>query len=224
MVNTTPPRRALRADARRNRALVVNAAKAAFSERGLSVPLEEISARAGVGIGTLYRRFASRHELIEAVMDDMSAEFKQALDRACSNPDPWAGLCSYLEEGVDLVVRNQAIREALGVDAPRSGLALRRYIHPRLEALVQRAKAAGMLRPDVADTDISAVVWACGGVAQTSASLDPEFWRRHLSLVIDGLRAPGTASIPGTPLTEAQVESLIGVNVSTAKTVGGTDD
>lgn len=219
MLDTTPPQRQLRADALRNRAQVVAAAKAAFAERGLSVPLEEIAARAGVGIATLYRRFPSRQELIEAVMDDMSAEFKQIVDDACSDLDPWAGLCTYLERGVDLVVSNQAIREALGVDAPRSGLTLRRYIHPRIEGLVQRAKVAGMLRSDVADTDISAIVWACIGVAHTSARLDPEFWRRHLSLVIDGLRAPGTTPIPGTPLTEAQVESLIAVNVPTVTPV-----
>jgi AcrR family transcriptional regulator len=227
MINTTPPRRPLRADARRNRLRVIDAAKAAFAERGLSVPLEEIAMRAGVGIGTLYRRFPSRTELIAAVIDELSEEFRQLAEATLTDPDPWRGLCRYLEGGLELQVRNQALREVLsaGAEGTYAGAVdLRRHTRPLLKDLMQRGKATGVLRADLEVTDIGAIFWACTGVAEVSARVAPDHWRRHLAVVLDGLRAPGTTRIPGSPLTETQLKSVFAAHVPTSPVEHAADD
>src|SRR5450759_1492763 len=88
--------RPLRVDAERNRGRIVEAAQAAFAERGLNVPLEDVAARAGVGIATLYRRFPTREDLIAACFERRLAEYARAADEALEAPEAWPGFCAYV--------------------------------------------------------------------------------------------------------------------------------
>src|SRR5882757_11505410 len=86
------PARPLRADARRNRELLVAAAREVFAARGLDAPLDEIARRAGVSIGTLYNRFPSRVDLVDAALTEPVEASVRIAERALANPDPWQGL------------------------------------------------------------------------------------------------------------------------------------
>src|ERR687887_1130287 len=90
------PSRPLRADAARNRARIVEAAKLAFAEAGLDVGVEEIARRAGVGKGTLYRRFPTKEALVRAIFEDRLAELEQLVDRLEAGPRPWGGFAPLL--------------------------------------------------------------------------------------------------------------------------------
>src|SRR3954451_7197238 len=94
--------RPLRKDAVRNHALILDAAQEVFAEQGLDAPLEDVARRAGIGIGTLYRRFPTRSELVEAVLTAKAAKYLQAACEAMKADDPWTGFSSYIERIFEL--------------------------------------------------------------------------------------------------------------------------
>src|SRR3954449_3588203 len=97
-VSTTRP---LRKDAARNRERLLNAARELFAERGLNVTLNDIAHHAGLGVGTAYRRFANKDEVIEALYDESLAEVAAMAHRALAEPDAWRGLVYYMERSLD---------------------------------------------------------------------------------------------------------------------------
>jgi AcrR family transcriptional regulator len=113
---TSPPR--LRRDAQRNRDAIVGAARQVFCDQGLEAPLEEIARRAGVGIGTLYRRFPSRTELLDAVLADALQAHIDLAERALAMEDPWEGFCFYLEETCRLQATDRGLNDAMGMRFP----------------------------------------------------------------------------------------------------------
>src|SRR3954466_15110906 len=94
--------RPLRADAARNRARLLAAAKTVFAERGLDATMDEVARRAGVGVGTAYRRFRNRDDLIAALFEERLDEFMEILDTALADPDPWRGLSAFLERWMEM--------------------------------------------------------------------------------------------------------------------------
>src|SRR3954470_24106863 len=94
----TPSRAGLRVDAERNRQRVVAAASEAFAELGLDVPMDDIAKRAGVGVGTLYRRYPTRADLIAAAFEAKMCAYADAARQALADPDPWHGFCTYVED------------------------------------------------------------------------------------------------------------------------------
>src|SRR4051794_39660878 len=107
------PDRPLRADAARNRARLLEAARALFAERGLAVTMDEIARHAGVGVGTAYRRFASREELIAALFDDRIEQVIANAERALEDPDPWHGLVAFLEGQTAMQAEDRGLKELL---------------------------------------------------------------------------------------------------------------
>ena len=206
-----PPR--LRADAARNRARLIDAARELFAQRGLSVSMDDIARHAGVGVGTAYRRFSSREELIEALFDERMAEVLASVEGALANPDPWAGLVSLLEDQASMQATDRGLRELLFSPAElRERIApVRARMLPMVEELIERAKATGQLRPDVATTDIPVVNYMLGASADFGGELSPELWRRFLGIVLDGLRARRDGPTPLAPdaLEPAQVDEAV---------------
>ena len=94
---STAMERPLRADAARNRQLIIDAARELFAEEGIDVTLDDVARRAGVGVGTVYRRFASKEELIDGVFQQNFADMAAAADASLANPDPWDGLVTFAE-------------------------------------------------------------------------------------------------------------------------------
>jgi AcrR family transcriptional regulator len=201
-----PASRPLRRDARENRDRILVAARAAFAELGLDAGVEEIAGRAGVGMGTLYRRFPTKDALIDAVFEEHLDRLAAAAEQALQEPDPWEGLLGYLACVVRLQSSDRGFSEILGAhfDSEQLIARARTRIRPLVVEVVLRAQAAGSLRPDVAYEDISVLLWSTGRVVDATRDVAPQFWERYLALLVDGLRAGSATPLPRPPLTPAK--------------------
>jgi len=206
-----PAPRPLRRDARENRDRILVAARAAFAELGLDAGVEEIAGRAGVGMGTLYRRFPTKDALIEAVFEEHLDRLAASAEEALENPDSWEGLLGYLAGVVRLQSSDRGFSEALGshLDGEHLLARARTRIRPLVEEIVLRAQAAGSLRPDVAYEDVSVLLWTTGRVVDATRDVAPQFWERYLALLVDGLRAGRATPLPRPPLTPAKHSAAI---------------
>ncbi len=179
----------LRVDAARNADRIVDAASALFEERGADVTLDEVARRAGVGVATVYRRFGTREGLVRAVL---RAAFRSGIEpvAAVDTGDAWADLAAMLETVVTVIAAHRvAVRLARGTFA---GEAVRTWLDT-LDQPLQRARAAGVVRPELTARDLAAVVVMVLATQQGDAA-DADR-RRYLALLLDGLR-PGHAPLP----------------------------
>jgi AcrR family transcriptional regulator len=210
-----PPRRAesgrpLRRDAARNRQRILAAAAELFTERGLHVTLDEVARRAGVGVGTVYRRFPDKEALTEALFEDRITALVTLAEQARAEPDPWAGLVSFLERAGALLTADLGLRQIVmfaSYGRDRVGEARARLL-PQVTALVRRAQAAGVVRADLRPTDVPVIEFMLAAVADYAGPGRPELWRRYLGLILDGLRPsrPGSTPLPVAALSPAEVE------------------
>jgi AcrR family transcriptional regulator len=183
--------RPLRADAERNRRRLLDAAAAVFAERGLDASVSEIAARAGVGQGTVFRRFPSKEHLIAAIVSDRLGELIATGEAQLEADDPTDGLRTFLRTGAEMQAKDRGFFEgAAGVAHSDEGI---HAIHAQLievtRRLVTRAQEAGAIRKDVTAEDVLLLQGAiCQGAAPLDA-VDPDLWRRYVDLVFDALRA-----------------------------------
>jgi AcrR family transcriptional regulator len=201
-----PPQ--LRRDAQRNRDAIVAAARQVFCDQGLEAPLEEIARRAQVGIATLYRRFPSRLELLDAVLADAVGAHIEVAEQALAMEDPWEGFVSYLTETCRLQATDRGQNDAMGMRFPRTPAleAARRRLYDLGGQLIARAQQAGQLRADLTLEDLAFVTWANTRILQASlAAGAPDAWRRHLGFLLDGFRADRASVLPEPPLSPRQV-------------------
>jgi AcrR family transcriptional regulator len=192
MPTDAPAPRAKRRDAARNNDRLVQAAREVFARQGLSATLEDIARHAGVGVGTVYRNFASKREIIDslygAVLESVLADVRAALEI----DDPWVGLATFFEVTAANQARDRGLCETfLGRDGVSDAdAAVAAELIPALSRLFSRASAAGVLRAGVSYTDawpIFAMLYTLYGVSEEH----PELWRRYLAVLLDGLRADG---------------------------------
>lgn len=184
------PARPLRADAERNRRRIIAAAQEVFASRGLDVTLDDIARHAGVGVGTAYRRFANREELIDAVFESALQRLIGLAEQALAHEDPWEGLVQlFFATGQDLA-EDRGLRAFLleGTHAQERAAAARERLTPAVSAVIARARQSGQLRGDIEPTDFPLFQRMLGVVMQQSRSVTPELWKRYLTLVLDGLR------------------------------------
>jgi AcrR family transcriptional regulator len=178
----------LRADAERNRTALLAAARDIFGEHGLDASLDEIARRAGVGNATLYRRFPTRRDLIAEVFAGQMAEYVTLAERALLEPDPWDGFACYLTRVFEMQATDRGLAELLVTstfDDDERLAALRATAQRGASEVIERAQAAGVLRADFARQDINLLARGNAGVLQRSPY--PDAWRRHLTLILDGL-------------------------------------
>ncbi len=191
MSTATPPSdRPLRRDAERNRQRILEAAREAFAEEGLSVTLDEIARRAGVGVGTVYRRFPDKEQLIDALFEDQMQDFVALADDCLACDDAWDGLLAFLERACHVHACDRGFKEvALSGTHGRERVArARQLMFPLVTRLVERAQADGSLRPDVEPTDMPMLQLMLGTLSECTRDVDPDVWRRYLGIVTDGLR------------------------------------
>jgi len=202
----------MRSDARRNRERLVAAALDLFASEGVDVPVEEIVHRAGLGMGTLYRHFPTKEDLIDAVLEEAFAELVDLAEQAADEDDAWAGLTRFLEEALARHAGNHGLKDMLATSehGRQRVQALRERIRPALARMVERAQAQGALRPDVTTEDVPLVFWTAGLVIERTEAVAPDHWRRFLALVLDGLRASAATPLPVPPLTPAQLDRAAG--------------
>lgn len=198
--------RPLRADAKLNRDRILAAAAGLFAERGLSVPLEEIAGRAGVGVATLYRRFSTRADLVAAAFERNMSRYIQAVDRALADPSAWDGFRVLIVELCELQATDAGLRDLLTTAFPASSTVEQRTGETveKLRVLIGRAQAEGSLRPDAAAGDIVVMLMANAGVLKATGTAAPGAWRRFAALMVDAFGAR-----PDTPLPPASPEQQL---------------
>ncbi|WP_067888409.1 TetR/AcrR family transcriptional regulator [Nocardia vaccinii] len=181
---------AARADARRNRALVLAAAQRAFADRGTSVSLAEIARRAGVGAGTVYRHFPTKTDLLEAVMQQRIEQMTARATACLSAPDPGAAFFDFCAEVVRTAPRSRAVCDLITADDgwPRTLMrgAGDRF-HQALRAALTEAQRCGAARPDVTVADVSALITGCVAIQRVSNS-ETELVKAA-RIALDALRA-----------------------------------
>jgi len=194
--------RPLRGDAQRNRARLLAAARELFAARGVDVAMADIARQAGVSNGTLYNRFPTREDLIEAVFTDRLETMVALARQALAEDDPWCGLVDYLTAVCELQAADRGFNEVAARGMPPSPAAqrLQEEAQAAITQLLDRAKRAGALREDLALTDLAFVIWGISRTVEMTAGFAPRLWRRHLGLLLDGFRAEGAHPLPEPPL------------------------
>jgi len=195
--------RPLRADAERNRARILAAAAEVFAERGLDVSLDDIAAHAGVGVGTVYRRFPDKDALIDALFEDKIDSVVALADDALQIEDPWEGLTTFMRGMCRMQAEDRGFKDALllrGRGRERVAGA-RERIAPRALKLLERAQEAGAVRADLGPFDLPMLHLCVGLIADRTRDIAPDYWERVLTILIDGISAKGaTTPMPVEPL------------------------
>src|SRR5215212_8428595 len=175
---------ALRKDAERNRQRILEAARELFAARGLGVTLNDVAHHAGVGVGTVYRRFPDKEVLIDTLFQEQLDEWARIYEEGLHDPDPWHAVVSTHE---------------------------RAQLHPLAAKLIERAQAAGEIRADATTQDYGVVLMMVGAVMDAAEDVSPELWRRYLRIALQGLRPEGTRlePLPVAAVEPEQMEQLL---------------
>jgi AcrR family transcriptional regulator len=198
------PARAPRRDAVQNYQRILDAARELFAELGEQAGIEDIAARAGVGVGTVYRRFASKDALVDELVRLATAEITDAADRALARADG-RGLEDFLR-AMGRSFADHARYADLMLNRPADPEVSRRF-RAAIDELTARAVAARTVNPVITACDVMALVWAMRGVAQSSGDVAPTAWQRYLDIHLAGMRADGPLStVPA--MTPAQLAQL----------------
>jgi AcrR family transcriptional regulator len=178
----------LRADARRNRERVLEAARECFAEYGAESQIDQIAARANVGVGTVYRHFPTKDALLGELVRQRFEEFAANALKALDVEDPWEAFAGLLRDNARSVSRDIAMQQAMGqpgVDGFR--YAQETGLVATTTELIGRAQDAGVLRQDFSVRDVPNIM--CAVTATMSRGGPAADWKRLLELLLDGLRA-----------------------------------
>jgi AcrR family transcriptional regulator len=205
--------RPLRRDAERNRQRVLAAARELFAERGLEVTLDDVARRAGLGVGTVYRRYPSRDALVLALFSEQLDALLTLAGECLRAENSWDGLVRFLEDFACRHGSDRAMRELLfTASGQRPDFSrIREELVPLADELVARAQRDGHLRADLKGTDLPQIELMISSVAEYTRDVDPEVWRRYLTLLLDGLRATprGPSPLPVQALSHEQTEQAL---------------
>jgi AcrR family transcriptional regulator len=194
--------RALRADARRNRAAVIAAARKLFAEQGLEAQMPDVAKAARVGVGTVYRHFPTKEGLIAALVADRFERLAEQAQEALEAADPWQGLCEFIRFSAQIQADDRGLCEVMAsrpdlMEAAAFGAGL-----PELaDQMVKRAQSSGGLRPDLEWEDIPMIACGLGRITQADVGPAARRWPRLVEIILDGLRAPGSEQLPRSPGT-----------------------
>lgn len=207
MSTSPPPRRALRADAQKNRERILEAASTVFARDGLDASLDAVAAEAGVGVGTVYRRFPERQMLINELFEEKIARFVELARECDSMDDPFDGLVRFLTEASRMHGEDVGLRQIVlgpGVDSALMDLP-RQTMSPIIGGLIEKAKANGDLREDFDVLDVPLIEFMLAQINDLTKLASPDLWERLLTFVIDGLRPArdSVTEMPADPLVPA---------------------
>jgi AcrR family transcriptional regulator len=215
----------LRKDAARNRQRLLDAATELFAARGLDVTLNDIARQAGVGIGTAYRRFANKDELIDALFEVQLDRYAQMASDALQDADAWHGMVQFFEQSLRMQREDRGLAELLhhariGHDNINQ---MRTRITPMVDAIVDRAKQAGVVRPDIEGTDLLFLQLGLSAIMDKTRQIAPNLYLRTFRVYLDGLRVdhaePTELDVP--PLTVDQAHAMM---TSTRKSAANKGD
>jgi AcrR family transcriptional regulator len=206
------PSKPLRRDAERNRRRILDAARDLVAEAGLDISHDDIARAADVGVGTVYRRFPDKQQLIDELFDERVDQIVNLVEAARELDDPWQGLSAFIAGNLELQAGDQGLKELMLGNSRATELAQRaqRRIGAAVRELVARAHASGQLRPDVGVEDFPLIQMMVGAVMEDARHIDPDLWRRALALVLDGYRADASRDpLPGDTPTQEQIEQVL---------------
>lgn len=200
----------LRRDAVSNAAKISRAAAEAFARRGLDVSMADVAELAGVGVGTVYRRFGSKDALIDRLFLDKVDEIISITESAAGGDDAGEAFLGFVSATCELLAGNKGLRQLMLGSTNHSaefGVVATTRLMPRLQELTDRAKAAGWLRESFAANDFSLIALAVHGVSDFAGDEHPDLWRRTLRMMIDGIRLGiDEVNVPTPPpLTDDEV-------------------
>jgi AcrR family transcriptional regulator len=189
--------RALRADARRNREAVIAAAKRLFADQGLDAQMPDVAKAAKVGVGTVYRHFPTKDDLIAALVAERFERLANQAREGLEADDAWEGISDFIRFSAQIQADDRGLCEVMGSRPEVMDAAARAAGLPELcERLVKRAQRSGDLRRDLAWEDIPMIACGLGRITQASAGPAAGRWPRLVEIILDGLRAPGSGKLP----------------------------
>jgi AcrR family transcriptional regulator len=191
--------RPLRADAVRNRRLLLAAAADEFAEHGLDASVADIARRAGVGKGTVFRHFPTKDDLIAAILIDRMDALHRLGERLIDADDAGEALREFLTAAArQRQERDLSFLAEASASMPEVTEARDRMLDT-LDRLVERARARNAVRPDITGTDVFLLMCAPNYVAGYVPNASPHLWRRYLAVIFDGLRPEGAHTLPAEP-------------------------
>jgi AcrR family transcriptional regulator len=189
--------RSLRADARRNHEAVLAAASRLFAEQGIEAQIPDVAKLAGVGVGTVYRHFPAKDDLIAALVGEGFERLAEKARECLLMEDPWSGISQFIRFSADIQAGDRGLCDMTGLRPDITAAAAEAAGMPELlEQLVRRAQRDGSLRRDLTWEDVPMI--SCGLGSATRQQIGPAMgrWPRLVEIVIDGLRSPGSSRLP----------------------------
>ena len=205
--------RPLRADAERNRKRLLDAAAEVFAERGLEASTAEIARRAGVGQGTVFRRFPTKDDLVAAIVADRLAQITERARSLVADPPPDGAVLAFMAELASMHVRDRGLIEAVNGTRALADPAVHDAhgeLLDVLEDVVKVDREAGLVRADLGAFDVPMINLCVGLIADRTRDVAPDYWERVLTILLDGISAKGPATpMPVAPLDrEAFTETM----------------
>ncbi|SDK58542.1 transcriptional regulator, TetR family [Glycomyces sambucus] len=197
MTATRPPR----ADAVRNRRLLLAAAADEFAEHGLDASVADIARRAGVGKGTVFRHFATKDDLVAAILTDRMDALHHLGERLLASGDPAAAVREFLTAAAAQRQERDLSFLAAATESMPEVAAARDRMMATIDAVVARARDHGAIRADITGTDVFLLMCAPNYVAGYVPDAVPDLWRRYLAVILDGLSPEGAQPLPIQPPT-----------------------
>ena len=189
--------RALRADARRNREAIIAAARRLFADQGLDAQMPDVAKAAEVGVGTVYRHFLTKDELIAALVADRFERLAQKARDSIEREDTWEGISDFIRFSAQIQADDRGLCEVMGSRPEVMDAAARAAGLPELcDRLVKGAQRSGELRRDLVWEDIPMIACGLGRITQDTMSPATGRWPRLVEIILDGLRAPGSGKLP----------------------------
>jgi AcrR family transcriptional regulator len=200
-ITETKPQKAtvapgLRADARRNQQAVIAAAKKLFADQGLDAQMPDVAKAAKVGVGTVYRHFPTKDDLIAALAAERFERLAEKAREELEVEDPWEGFCDFIRFSAQIQADDRGLCEVMGSRPEVMGASAEAVGLDKLcDRLVKRAQRSGELRKDLEWEEIPMIASALGGITKAHGP-GAGRWPRLVEIVLDGLRAPGDTKLP----------------------------
>ena len=207
-----------RADAQRNRRLLLEAAAEAFAEGGIDVSAGAIARRAGVAKGTLFRHFPTKSDLVTAVLIDRMAQLRALIDEVTDErPGGLGAVAEIMARGAAVLAADRSFFDAAMVHVEvESALAREKLaLETALDALVAAGQAAGEVRDDVSGIDVAMLMMAATNTCAPAQDRHPDLWRRYIALMIDSLRPGATTALGVAPPSTIDMLATAGPSTAT---------